>query len=72
MTNNDFDNQFQSFTKTRWVWNEVTDEWQQVTETFGRVVTGEWWRDEDGRWNGWNTQFTFGRDENDNFVTAFG
>lgn len=64
------DNEFQSFTKTRWNWNEETDEWQQVTETFGREVTGEWWRDEVGSWTGWHTMNSWNRDENGNTVES--
>ena len=57
------DNEFQSFTKTRWAWNEETDEWEQVTETFGRTVTGEWRRGQDGTWTGWHTVTSWSRDE---------
>lgn len=56
-------NEFQSFTKTRWEWNEETDEWVQVTETFGREVTGEWNRSESGEWTGWSTERRWDRNE---------
>ena len=64
MSNNDFE----TFTKTRWEWNEETDEWKQVEETFGREVTGEWRRDENGEWHGWHNFTSWRRDENGNFV----
>lgn len=62
------DKEFQTFTKTRWQWNEETSQWEHVTETFGRVVTGEWWRDESGEWTGWHTDHFWSRDENGQFV----
>ena len=64
------DNEFQSFTKTRWTWNEETDEWQQVTETFGREVTGEWRRDQNGNWTGWHTDRSWSRDDNGTTVES--
>ena len=65
MSNRDGDNEMKSFTKTRWEWNEETDEWFQVTETFGREVTGEWQRKENGEWMGWHDDNSCDRRDED-------
>ncbi len=56
-----------------WDFDEETGEWTRVEKvTNGRVVTGEWWRDDQGEWSGWNTVNSWSRDEEGNWTENAG